>query len=390
DELERQKKVEEEARKKHEEEARQKKLAEEKKREEEEERLRKEKFEAERKKQEDEELKKKKLQTELAAKEETERQSIIAKKKLEEEAAKKKADEELEFVKWSAVEKEWYSYKKIIVDINTEINDVVKDNKELKSFTFKSKREIKKKMAQMSTSLAQLKKIMEDIKGILTTAFQFNEVAYKWLLNFMAKAIVNQAETEVIVNIQAANAIGILATHMMSNYTGFKDILLARIIKKCPYLVGYTCNIDTEEGRRRMGWKYLENANKWEDETAYAERMGGICGIWSVVTQVRFGPTSNVHPYPISNSWKMLARQVDTPTEKLTNAHFCVVAAWWDISASKFLMAFGRQGDKLMELIWNDWTNSVCDKRFAAAARLRLLGEEWRSTGKAPGLKPLE
>lgn len=227
----------------------------------------------------------------------------------------------------------------------------------------------------MFNQVGELRQVFVDVRN------KGPDIAYRYTLNAFSKALVDQAETETIVSPVSAYPLGTLTVFLMGQHPLLRDILIARIVKKCPYVIGYTCSIDTVEGRIRMGYKRIDD--KWEEESQYCERMGGIAMIWAAMTGMSLGPTSVLaQPYPMHHSWTFAARLVNTPVAQLTNAHYTVAAAWWDINAERFSAAYGEQSKKILMLMWDNWTAAVAEKRFPAAARLRLLGETWMTTGK--------
>ena len=190
----------------------------------------------------------------------------------------------------------------------------------------------------------------------------------------------HQAETEVRVKPESALPLGKLILSLLITYPELKDLLMARFVKKCPYVIGFTCKIDTEKGRINMGWK-RNSEDKWEDESSYSERMGGMMTLFSVLTRLPLPQefiTSHSHPLPITKSWQMLARICNTSLDLLTNTHFIVIGNWWDASAAEFLQAYANQGAKLLQLLGDDLTNVVAEHKYSGAARLRILMEEWQ------------
>lgn len=352
---------------------------------------RKAREEAERKAREEAERKAKE-EAERRAKEEEERKKKEEEERKEKEEEERKAKEKAEkegYTMWSKVDGEFKYYKDKIEAIKSNILAPVSKNSDLKKVCFNVKRHLKPKLGQLTDSKQQLKMILSEVDKILNDAKNHNELAYKWAINFFAKAIVAQAEAEVSVKIQAALPLGTLALQVMVRHIDLVDFLLARFVKKCPHVIGFSCAIDTEEGRKRMGWK-RPDGEKWEDETMYSERMAGICSVWTVINQAKLSAAHNQkHPYPISHSWRFIARHLNRDTSTLTNTDFAVVAAWWEIASDRFLQAYGKQGAKLLNLVWDSWTASCTDKRYPAAARLRLLGEDWVNLGKAMSLKPM-
>ncbi|KAK9387606.1 GLE1-like protein-domain-containing protein [Lipomyces mesembrius] len=280
-------------------------------------------------------------------------------------------------------------YHKLILYIKSDILAPVAADKALKTYCSTHKRKVKPKLGQLTNSRQQIRKILGELNVIIDEAKENSDLCYNWLLNFLSKSIVSQAETETTVSPMSAFPLGTLAVYMMSKHDKLRDLLIARIVKKCPYVIGYSCSIDTEEGRIRMGYKRIEG--KWEDDAMYCERMGGIASVWGVMTQIGFPLSSNIsHPYPLYHSWTFISRMLNLPLASLTNAHFTVMASWWELTARRFLIAYGREGHKLLTTVWDAWTRAASDKRFPAAARLRILGEQWQEHGETGLVRPEE
>lgn len=385
---------EERQRKQREEEERQRKIREEEERA----RLAKEKAEAEAKRKAEEEAEKKRKEEEaarVAAEKAAADKAAAAEKEAkekQEEAARKEEEKRnnaaTAFTNWPEVNADFQEHKKTIADIKTNILAPVTSTKELKSFCFQAKRKIKPKLGQLTDSQAQLEKMYNEIVAVITECQSFNELAYMWILNFFSKSLVAQAETETIVSIQSALPLGRLGAMLMVRFKELSKLLLARFVKKCPFVIGFSCPIDTEEGRLRMGWK--RSGDKWEDPSTYAERVSGICAVWTVMSISQINTNNEPHPYPISNSWKFLARMANTKTDVLDNSHFSLVATWWDIASDAFVKAYGKQGVKLLQAISGPWTQQVLEKRYPSALRLGLLGEDWQSSSSLKSLKPME
>ncbi|KAK9331024.1 GLE1-like protein-domain-containing protein [Lipomyces starkeyi] len=280
-------------------------------------------------------------------------------------------------------------YHKLILYIKSDILAPVASDKALKTYCSTNKRKVKPKLGQLTNSRQQIRKILGELNVIIDEAKEKSDLCYNWLLNFLSKSIVSQAETETTVSPMSAFPLGTLAVFMMSKHDKLRDLLIARIVKKCPYVIGYSCSIDTEEGRIRMGYKRIEG--KWEDDAMYCERMGGIASVWGVMTQIGFPLNSNIsHPYPLYHSWTFISRMLNLPPASLTNAHFTVMASWWELTARRFLIAYGREGHKLLTTVWDAWTRAASDKRYPAAARLRILGEQWQELGETGLVRPEE
>ncbi|ODQ62786.1 hypothetical protein WICANDRAFT_20622, partial [Wickerhamomyces anomalus NRRL Y-366-8] len=380
-------KRQEEERKRREEEEK-KRLEEERKKKEEEERKRKE--EEERIRKETEQKAKEEAERLAKEKQDLEEKAAQEKKKKEEEAIKqKKLQEEQEAKKgkgitnYLEVEQQFLHYKELIQKIKSDIVLKVKSDLSTKNAISKHKRKINPKFGQLTNSLSQLSRISNEVITLINET-KPNELAFKWIMNFVAKAIVAQSETEVRAHASSSLPLGKLALNLMVEFPELKEFLIARFVKKCPFVIGYTCAIDTEEGRLRMGWK-RHDGSKWEDEVSYDERMAGMMTVYSVLTRLPLDAKyyNNLeHPLPISNGWIMLARIVNQPNNLLTNAHFMVISSWWEASAFEFTQVYGKQGVKMLNLLWTSWVQSVEDKKLSAAKTLQTIGEDWSQTGK--------
>lgn len=368
-----------EKKRREEEDAREKALEEQRRREEE---LKRQQLEAEKK------LQKEKAEAAAKAKAEVERKKKEEEeKRLEEERKIAEAKRARGITNFQAVEADFGAYKQHVDEIKAGVVAPVNSNADLKKAVGALKRKINPKFGQLTNSFSQLNKVASEVVGLVASA-RPNEMAFKWILNFLAKAVVAQAETEVTVKPTAALPLARLADRLLDEFPEFEYFLSARFVKKCPFIIGYTCSIDSEEGRRRMGWK--RNQSKWEDEVKYDERVAGICTVWAVMTRIKPTNQQKHTLYSINASWAFLARMLNTKAELLSNTHFVIAGNWWEACSQPFFELFGRQAIKLLRLLVEGAPGAVKDRKFPAATRLLLLGEEWMRTGNMNQLKEME
>lgn len=361
---------EEKERKEREEEARQKRI--------EQERLKKQEEEA-RKKQEEEKKKheeEKRLADEKKQKEEKEKAAALQKlkerlQKAKEEAAKKSNG----LTNKAQVEKDLLKYRQDIQDIKQNVVEEMDKNKDMKKNANVIKRKLNVKFGQLSSSMSQLNSISREVIDLVNYTKQ-NELAYKWILNFVSKAIVAQAEAEVTVKPTAALPLARLAIHLLNSLDGLYYFLCARFAKKCALIVGYTCSIETEEGRVRMGWKRSDQ--KWEPEVKYEERIGGIATVWSVMA--RLGQEKIFPFFSMEAEWRFMARMLNTETTLIGNVHYVVFCNWWEAAAAQLAQTYGKQALKGLQLAVGDWAAYGKLKSYPAATRLIILGEDYAST----------
>ncbi|KAH3677643.1 hypothetical protein WICMUC_001746 [Wickerhamomyces mucosus] len=376
--------------------------------------LEKQRKEEEKARQEEEEKKKKEEETRLKnieeerklaeekrlkeeaekAKSEAERK---AKEKIEEEKKQREIDaanaakKELGVTNNEIIEKEFLHYKTMIHTIKTDIVEKVKGDLQTKNAILKHKRKINPKFGQLTNSLTQLSRISNEVISMINETKSL-EIAYKWILNFVAKSIVAQAETEVRASPGSSLPLAKLTLNLLCEFPELKDFLIARFVKKCPFIIGFTCAVDTEQGRLRMGWK-RNDGDRWEDEVSYNERISGMMTLYSVITRLPLDQryfNEIEHPLPLSQSWIMLARLVNQPNKLLTNTHFIVASAWWEAAAYEFQQNYGKQADKFLNLLWISWAQSVENKNFSGAKTLQTVGDDWKHSGLIKKFEPME
>ncbi|GMM50738.1 nucleoporin [Starmerella bacillaris] len=223
---------------------------------------------------------------------------------------------------------------------------------------------------QLNACRAKVEQLFNRVKG------SGNQLMFHWTLNLYAKLLVEQSESEANAKLQNALPLAMLTVLLWSEFHELGDFVIPRIIKRCPHVIGYHCPIDTAQGRKRMGWK-RDGDDRYETLEQYMGRVSGICAVWACITQSKL-KASEPHPYPISNSWKFVARHLNRPADTVTPDVYAALAAWWDMTATRLRDAFGKQGEKLLDLLWDDFTR---DSSEPPAMRLRGLGENWKETG---------
>lgn len=302
--------------------------------------------------------------------------------KKEQESAARKAKGLTDF---NDIERQLVEYRKKIDSIKTDVIKPMNEAKDLKKNVNALKRKINIKFGQLSNSMSQLNQISRDVVE-LAKQTSSNALAYNWILNFISKAIVSQAETEVTVKPTAALPLARLSMHLLHNLDGLYDYLCPRFVKKCCFIIGFSCPIDTEEGRIRMGWR--RNDSKWESEVKYEERVGGICSVWAVMA--RLEQSSKFSFFSLDAEWKFAARLLNIDKSLLSNVHYVVCSNWWEAAALLVVNNWRKQGLKLLVLLSRGWAKWGQDKSFPAATRLEILGDDYESKSDLNQLKEME
>lgn len=341
-------------------------------------RLAKEAEERERKQQELKKQQEAERQREL----ERERQLQEEKEKAEKERLKQNKNLDVRSAENALAEFEHYTL--IIADIKTSIVQPVLSGPN-KSAVSQVRRRLKPKFGQISRSKQQIIKVAQEIIA-LTQPVQADPLSYKYVLNIIAKGIVSQAESEVVVSPERGLQLAYLSCALLQSLPQLEYFLSARLVKKCPYIVGYHCPTDEEPGRIRMGWKKV--GSEWEDRPKYNERVAGICTLWALMC---VDTTFPLTPFFSSDAaWKFLARLVNIGQDSVSSTHYAVATNWWEAAAYKFLPLYGLQSVKLLTLVVDEWAHLGQHRKFPEATRLNLLGMEWEETHCVKLFPPLD
>lgn len=331
-----------------------------------------------------------KKQAEIKKKQEEEGKKLEEAKKLEEESKKNSKG----VTNFNQISKKFHTYKSKIIEIKESIIKPINSDKNLKSLISQHKRKINPKFGQLTNSLTQLNKITNELVLLINQSKQ-DQLAFKWILNFVSKAIVSQAETEVRAKPSSSVPLAKLTLNLLCEFPEMKEYLMARFIKKCPYIIGHTRHLTKDDATFvEMGWRKQHDDN-WETQISYDERMAGIITLFFVITRLQLDQKyySNMkHPLNLSNAWIFISRMLNTPKESLTSTHYTIVTAWWESCGKEVLLNYGKQGYKILRLASNEWCDLVADNTsdYPGANMLRTKGEDWEKDGVIKSFPEME
>lgn len=193
---------------------------------------------------------------------------------------------------------------------------------------------------------------------------------FLFLVNHLAKAVINQFITECSANTKKADPIGVMVAHVFSD-PAFQwrgkpiiDILIAKFYVVCPVLFGARGLEKTEQGRERVGWQ-RRGKNAWAPETEHYDRQMGLAAGYAAMTLRDFSRSKKQNPYPMTHYWTAFAKIVNTPPSDLSNTQCVVLKAMIEHYEQRFLLFYGT----------------------AAIAALRLALVDFPENAKAAGCK---
>lgn len=113
-------------------------------------------------------------------------------------------------------------------------------------------------------------------------------VAFVWTVNELAKLLVMQVINECAMKPGTADPIGVAVIsafadeRLLVNGHSFIDIVIARLLKKNPLLIGELGPEATESDRKRLGW-IQEGDGTWESEENHVNRMVGLTAGYTAI-----------------------------------------------------------------------------------------------------------
>ncbi|EEB08682.1 RNA export factor Gle1 [Schizosaccharomyces japonicus yFS275] len=309
------------------------------------------------------------------ADEERKRQAELDKQKREkEEQQKKDALAKKQFQDDPKEDKE--KYWSIIQDLKQNVKKPVAENKEWKNYCISQKRKITPRIGQVTPSQAQIARITSNLHETFTAAKSQNETVYRWVLNFFCKGVVRQAEAEVSVNTVSAYPLASVCLKLCAMHPSLFDMLIARLQKKCPWVIPYVYDTTTEEGMKKAGFKRMSDG-RWEQHTTYNERQCGIFAVYAAMIALDtslapagwkfFARILNITPPPV--------QMIQTSLER--GQTICaIVTTFLDVAGKAMIRLYKRQAEKLII--------AACSEGYVGKqggqsqyARLRIVGEDW-------------
>lgn len=300
-------------------------------------------------------------------KEQEQKQAII----LKQEAAKQeKLKESAKFIySFIRVQQEFQGNQTRINEIKKTIKEPVLQNTDLKKLLNKHKRLLNPKFGQLTNSRRQLMEISSKMIELVNQT-KADSLAYSWILNFIAKSLVHQAELECRVKPEMAIPLAELTHVLTSQFPELiPQFLIPRLIKKCPLILGFMSN-----DKKEMGFKVKQGE---ESKAVYVERMDGILAYYGTLCKL-----SNKNHVFIHSIWKMITRWANMELNMMDgDLVLGSLVTVLECCGNELFIKFGRQVEKLIAV----FLQGDFEKTFASSVnwkRLSIAVEDRNSSGK--------
>lgn len=188
-----------------------------------------------------------------------------------------------------------------------------------------------------------------------------------YLINIFCKAVIAQFIAEAGVKPQAADAVGIITSHIFAQdilkWQGVPliDILLAKYHLVCPLLFGIRPTTTTMEGSKAcLGWwreegSYLKTeaeAGPFVSQQQHFQRLTGLSAGFAAIGLRNYSKATTMrNPFPDDRYWACMARIANTPPDRLTESHFVVVKGLVECFAGKFVGFYGGAAVAALRLV---------------------------------------
>ncbi|KAF9572237.1 hypothetical protein EC968_010103 [Mortierella alpina] len=346
-----------------------------------EESIRKANLEKERLQKEAEEKKKAEIAAKEAKEKKAQQEAAEMAKKAAAAAAAAASNSSSTFVSDTA-EEEWQNYTKIVLHLRTVVKPGIVGNRDLKKICFEARREIVPFIGQLFNKREQVMRVAMDIDRVFKRMKQSHgENAYNWLMNETGKKFLEQIENEALVKSAPAFPVAHVAVLLFTNHPRFLDVLMARFVKKCPYVVpkyfAHDQNESTENYFKKLGYKHSDGG--WEKEDKYNARQCAIFTLYCAILQTT--PIQGQNAYPLSHGWTWMARIVNMPPWPITPS---LINVFLEVCGDKYIRTYGNQARKVIQLLIRDFIPLMPKKGVAGTTRLKTQLEGLLKDGYLP------
>ncbi|KAJ2461406.1 hypothetical protein GGF42_000201 [Coemansia sp. RSA 2424] len=282
---------------------------------------------------------------------------------------------------------EWATkYRNLYTQLMGELAPKIKGDKNKRVYCFKQRGTITKSIGQLTDSWVFVNRCTSTISEILAESKRHGADIHSWMLNLTAKAIVKQAEKEASIAQHAAYPLATTAVLIMQAYPQLADMLMIRLVKKCPYIVPQYFSRQPgqsiEDYLRSIGYKGKED-DELESENIYNERMTGMVALYAAIVQIA-SANGKPNPFPVSHGWTWMARLLNLAPRSISPL---LVHTFLSVAGASLMAAYGKQFRKLLDVLANSWIPSISAKDpTSTASKSNLCGylEKYQRTGVLP------
>ncbi|WOO78638.1 Nucleoporin GLE1 [Vanrija pseudolonga] len=306
---------------------------------------------------------------------------------------------------------EWSRWVEVQKKMKRDVIEVVKADKNLIKELRPGMRLMTRSLGQVINTKETIVRVTNDIHSLLSerlpapvsasspSTIDTLVPAYGYLLSHLSKALIKQAENEVSAKAEAGFPLArVVLGLILRGHGAFAQVLYARLVKKCPWVVPYLPSRAENQPRE----EYEKSTGRTADESLaeYIARMSGIATLYFAILQTPIGtlvPTVNAQPTPqqlsalipaelrLPATWTWLA-SILRPSLSVQKPVAHLIALLLDTDGSEMVRIFGvGQVGKLLDAVSAALdAGKIPGDSDASQARLRLLLERWQQKRSLP------
>lgn len=268
-------------------------------------------------------------------------------------------------------------YLERLQHIKLNVRTAVKADRQLNNYCFKAKMAITVKIGQITNSRSQVRRIANELNGVLAEAGTASPIAREWLMDVTAKQIANQAEREVAVFKPLAFPMARVVQNIVAQNPDFLDIFLGRLMKRNVYLVPKhplrQKDESVQEYYKRIRMKKRDD--DWEKDIHYEERLSGTLALYAAFLQTMPEGLQNTF-YTFDHAWTWLARTLNMPPRKITAL---LLLTFLESTAPELVRHYKQQALKIFHFILDKYLHLMPKDSVSATTRLKLFLETHRN-----------
>ncbi|OAJ44472.1 hypothetical protein BDEG_27697 [Batrachochytrium dendrobatidis JEL423] len=261
-------------------------------------------------------------------------------------------------------------YISTVLSIKTKIKPSLMADPTLRNRVFTAKMAITQRIGQLTRSQVKILEIVKSLHANLESCKSHPQL-YEFVMDLTAKQIIKQAETEVAVKRNMAFPLANVCVILYEKHTKLLDILLGRMMKKCPFIVPrYIRKLQTDSMvayQKKSGYKEVDGS--METEIQYGERMCGILSLYAAMIQT----TTVKNNHGIENGWKWMARILNMKPRRITPL---LIHTFLEISGHSLVKTYNRQVLKMVRYIVQILIPMIPVAANASTTRLSLMLNE--------------
>ncbi|WFD33022.1 Nuclear pore complex nucleoporin component [Malassezia sp. CBS 17886] len=299
----------------------------------------------------------------------------------------------------AAAAREYAHWRARMAYVKQDILPSIAANAAWRKQCFAAKRAITPKIGQLTNASAEIARIVHALDDILSQARAVPDAdaqhrLYYWVLNHLSKCLIRQAEQEVAARQETAFPLARVALGLMlRGHSALGDVLMARLVKKCPYVLGYVPERRPSDDERT--YRRMLGARPDAEESAhmFAGRMAGICALYFACLQTALPSVAGCSGLPAGVDLPHAARSLPAPfrpsclwawevrgTTPPLSQHTLIPSLWCtflEVAGPAVPARYGAQARKLWLLLLREGVEArklgpAEDSEALRAARVRL------------------